>query len=130
MAKVTYKEGYAPLSGVYCGIEYKTYANGTCTAMVQSLPSDKEIKKSPAARADYVIKTCVSEIQRQMNNQREAMKQYKNITQRVQRIYKSIYQLEEDNVELQKMILTAYYQSRRVLPSRKVKQPRLFGLGG
>ena len=130
MAKVTYKEGYEPLSGVYCGVEYKTYANGTHTAMVQSLPSDKQIKKSPAARADYVIKTCVSEIQRQMNNQREAMRQYKNITQRVQRIYKSIYQLEEDNVELQKMILTAYYQSRRVLPSRKVKQPGLFGLGG
>jgi hypothetical protein len=130
MAKVMYKEGFEPLSGVYCGVSYKVYGNGTCTAHVLPLPSEKEIKKNPAARAEYVIKTCVSEIQRQMNNKREAMEQYKNITHRVQRIYASLYELEEDNDELQKMILTAYYQSRRVLPSRKVAQPGLFGLGG
>ncbi len=119
MARIKYKEGYGPLSGVYAGVEYKVLSDGRCCANMQRLPTPKEVEKSPAARAEFIIKTCVKDIQIAMHNQREAMKQYTNITHRVRRLYEKCYALEKDDEKLQKMIMTAYWQSRRVLPSRR-----------
>ena len=125
MARIVYKEGYEPLSGIYCNMLYKNYANGKATAFVQAVPSEDEALKNPAARAERVIKLCVADIQEQMHNQREAMAQYTNITHRVRRLYKELHEWEENNNKLKKMILNAYYQSRRVLPSRKVKSKEI-----
>ena len=125
MAKITYKEGVEPLSGIYCGVQYRVYSNGTCTAVVQPLPSREDARKTPAARADRIIKLCVSDIQTQMHNPHEACKQYTNITHRVRRLYGELYKLEKSEDGLVKMILAAYYQNRRVLPSRKVAHPKM-----
>ena len=125
MAKIEYKEGQEPLSGIYCGLQYRTYSNGKCTAHLQPMPSKEDAKKNPAARADRIIKLCVASIQREMHNQLEAMKQYTNITHRVRRLYGELYELEKSESKLVKMMLEAYYGSRRVLPSRKVEHPQL-----
>ena len=125
MAKIVYKEGVEPLSGIYCGIEYKTYKSGANSAVLQRLPTEKEAKKNPAARAELIVKLCVANIQRQMSDPHEAIKQYTNIMHRVQRLYGRLYELEKNNDKLQQMILDAYYGKRRVLPSRRVDEPRL-----
>lgn len=125
MARIDYKQGCEPLSGTYCGVMYKTYADGRSFAYIQPIPSEKEAKKNPAARADRIIKLCVIEIQKQMHNKPEAMKQYTNIVHRVQRLYEKGCALEEDNIKLETMILTSYWQSRRVLPSRKREATQL-----
>lgn len=119
MARVVYKPGCKPLSGIYCGVQHKTYADGRSFLYILPIPSEEEAHKNPAARAERVVKLCVIEIQKQMHNKPEAMKQYTNIVHRVQRLYEKGCAIEEDNIKLQKMILTSYWQSRRVLPSRK-----------
>ena len=129
MAKIEYKEGAEPLSGIYCGLQYRTYSSGKCTAFVLPMPTKEDAKKNPAARADRIIKLCVSEIQREMHNQLEAMKQYTNISHRVRRLYGELHELEKNEDKLIKMMLEAYYGSRRVLPSRKIPHPRIPGLG-
>ena len=125
MAKITYKEGVEPLSGIYAGMIYKSYNNGKTTAFVQPLPSAEDAEKNPAARADRIIKLCVSNIQTQMGNPREACKQYTNITHRVRRLYGQLCELEKSESKLIKMILEAYHNNRRVLPSRKVAHPKM-----
>ena len=95
MAKITYKEGVEPLSGIYAGIIYKSYDNGRTTAFVQPLPSAEDAAKNPALRADRIIKLCVSDIQTQMHNPHEACKQYTNITHRVRRLYGQLCELEK-----------------------------------
>ena len=125
MAKIEYKQGYEPLSGVYCGVQYKTNSNGSCSAFMLPMPTKRDAKKNPAARAERITKLCVIEIQRQMHNQPEAMRQYTNITHRVRRLYGQVFELESNEDKLVKMILDGYYQNRRVLPSRKVEGQRL-----
>ena len=125
MAKITYKEGVEPLSGIYAGIIYRSYNNGIATAVVQPLPSAEDAAKNPALRADRIIKLCVSDIQMQMGNPHEACKQYTNITHRVRRLYGQLCELEKSETKLIKMILEAYRNNRRVLPSRKVRHPQL-----
>jgi len=125
MAKIEYKEGVKPLNGIYGGMLYKTHASGKCTVFVQPLPSAEEAGKNPAARADRIVKLCVSNIQTQMSDMYEACKQYTNITHRVRRLYGELYELEKSETKLIKMILEAYRNSRRVLPSRKVRHPQL-----
>ena len=125
MAQIKYKEGYEPISGIYCNAEYKSYASGRTTMFVLPLPSAEEAKNSPALRAERIVKLCVSDIQKQMHNVYEAVRQYKNITQRVQRLYSRMCEIEPDDGKLQKAITDAYFQSRRVLPSRKVRLPEL-----
>ena len=125
MAKIEYKEGQQPLNGIYGGIMYKVHASGKATAFVQPIPSAEVAKKNPAARADRIIKLCVSDIQMQMHNPHEACKQYTNISHRVRRLYGELHELEKSENKLIKMILEAYRNSRRVLPSRKVSHPQL-----
>ena len=125
MAKITYKEGVEPLSGIYAGIIYRSYNNGIATAVVQPLPSAEDAAKNPALRADRIIKLCVSDIQKQMGNPHEACKQYTNITHRVRRLYGQLCELEKLESKLIKMILEAYRNNRRVLPSRKVAHPKM-----
>ena len=125
MAKITYKEGVEPLSGIYAGIIYRSYDNGIATAVVQPLPSAEDAAKNPALRADRIIKLCVSDIQTQMGNPHEACKQYTNITHRVRRLYGQLCELEKSETKLIKMILEAYRNNRRVLPSRKVAHPKM-----
>ena len=125
MARVVYQEGYKPLSGIYAGIEYKVFSDGRCVAYQQPLPTPKQIANIPAARAEFIIKTSVSDIQVAMNDKREAMKQYSNIMKRVRRLYERLYAIEPNNEKLKKAIVNGYFQSRRVLPSRKVKSPTL-----
>ena len=125
MARIKYKEGYEPISGIYCNAEYKSYASGKATVFVLPLPSAEETKNNPSLRAERIVKLCVSDIQRRMHNEYEAVRQYKNITQRVQRLYSRMYEIEPDDGKLQKAITDAYFQSRRVLPSRKVRSPEL-----
>ena len=125
MAKITYKEGIEPLSGIYAGLEYKVFKDGRCVAYQQPLPTPKQVSQIPAARAEFIIKTSVSDIQVAMNDKREAMKQYSTITKRVRRLYARLYALEPNNEKLKKAIVNGYFQSRRVLPSRKVKSPTL-----
>ena len=125
MAKITYKEGVEPLSGIYAGIIYRSYNNGIATAVVQPLPSAEDAAKNPALRADRIIKLCVSDIQMQMGNPHEACKQYTNITHRVRRLYGQLCELEKSEFKLIKMILEAYRNNRRVLPSRKVAHPKM-----
>ena len=125
MAKITYKEGVEPLSGIYAGIIYRSYNNGIATAVVQPLPSAEDAAKNPALRADRIIKLCVSDIQTQMGNPHEACKQYINIAHRVRRLYGQLCELEKSESKLIKMILEAYRNNRRVLPSRKVGHPKL-----
>ena len=125
MAKVEYREGQEPLSGIYCGIMYKTSVNGKHSAFVLPLPTAQEARKNPAARADRIVKLCVVEIQKRMHNPLEAIKQYTNITHRVRRLYGRVFELEKKEDKLIKMIIDAYFQKRRVLPSRKVESPRI-----
>ena len=125
MAKVEYREGQEPLSGIYCGIMYKTSVNGKHSAFVLPLPTAQEARKNPAARADRIVKLCVVEIQKRMHNPLEAIKQYTNITHRVRRLYGRVFELEKKEDKLIKMIIDAYFQTRRVLPSRKVESPRI-----
>jgi len=125
MAKIEYKEGAKPLNGIYGGIMYKMHASGKATAFVQPIPSADDAKKNPAARADRVIKLCVADIQTQMSDPYEACKQYTNITHRVRRLYSELHELEKVEDKLINMILEAYRNSRRVLPSRKVVHPKL-----
>ena len=125
MAKVEYREGQEPLSGIYCGIMYKTSVNGKHSAFVLPLPTAQEARKNPAARADRIVKLCVVEIQTRMHNPLEAIKQYTNITHRVRRLYGRVFELEKKEDKLIKMIIDAYFQTRRVLPSRKAKSGRL-----
>lgn len=125
MAKVTYKEGVKPFSGIYCGVLYKTYATGTKTAELQQLPSEEETQKNPAARADRIVKLCVMDIQHNIGNPYEAIRRYAAINKRVGRLYGKLYELEEDNSKLQQMILDAYYGRRRALPSRNIRAPTL-----
>ncbi len=125
MAKIEYKEGVEPLSGIYAGMIYRSYDNGRTTAFVQPLPSAEDAAKNPALRADRIIKLCVSDIQTQMHNPHEACKQYTNITHRVRRLYGQLCELEKSETKLIKMILEAYRNNRRVLPSRKVGHPQL-----
>ena len=125
MAKVEYREGQEPLSGIYCGIMYKTSVNGKHSAFVLPLPTAQEARKNPAARADRIVKLCVVEIQKRMHNPQEAIKQYTNITHRVRRLYGRVFELEKKEDKLIKMLIDAYFQTRRVLPSRKAKSGRL-----
>ena len=125
MAKIEYKEGQEPLSGIYCGVQYRMYSNGKCTAHLQPMPSKEDAKKNPAARADRIIKLCVADIQMQMSDPYEACKQYTNITHRVRRLYGELHELEKVEDKLIDMILEAYRNNRRVLPSRKVSHPQL-----
>ena len=125
MAKIEYREGQEPLSGIYCGIMYKTSVNGKHSAFVLPMPTAQEARKNPAARADRIVKLCVIEIQKRMHNPLEAIKQYTNITHRVRRLYGRVFELEKKEDKLIKMIIDAYFRNRRVLPSRKVKSGRL-----
>jgi len=120
MARIVYNEGVEPLKGIYCGLQYHVRQGiGLCFA--QSLPTPKEAKKSPAKRAERITKICVKHIQAQMHDMREAMQQYEAITKRVKRLYEELHALERGENKLIEMILEAYYQNRRVLPSRKVE---------
>ena len=124
MAKIEYKQGYEPLSGVYCGVQYKVNSDGSYSAFMLPIPTKKDAKKNPDARAERITKLCVIEIQGRMHNQPEAMRQYTNITHRVRRLY-WLFWPEKEEDKLIKMIIDAYFQSRRVLPSRKVESGRL-----
>ena len=125
MARIVYNEGVEPLKGIYCGIQYYV-RNGMGLCFAQHLPTAKEAKKSPAKRAERITKLCVKHIQAQMHDMRKAMQQYDAIMKRVKRLYDELHELERGEDKLIEKIMEAYYQNRRVLPSRKVELPRIF----
>lgn len=112
MARIVYKQGCEPLSGTYCGVQFISRVSGKASMFVHPLPTPEQIKKSPAARAEFVIKSCIYDIQKQMPDMREAMRQYANIKSSVQRLYKNLSAKEKSNTKLRKKILEAYYQKR------------------
>ena len=110
MARIVYKQGCEPLSGIYCGVQFISRANGNSSMFVHLPSTPGQVKKSPAARKEFIIKSCVSDIQKQMPDMREAMRRYKNIKQCVQRLYKNLCTKEKSTTKLRKKILEAYYQ--------------------
>jgi len=112
MAKIIYNEGYEPLRGVYCGIEYK-FRNGAGFCFAQRMPTTKEARKNPALRAERIVKLCVIRIQKQIGDMREAMRLYSAITKRVRRLYDGLCKQQKTENKLIKKILEAYYQKRQ-----------------
>ena len=118
MGKAILKPGQKPVSGIYCGIQYKVNNRGEQLMFFLRRPSDEEMRKFPWKRAELVIGDCVAEIQRRMHNEEEAMAQYRAIRERVKRDYKRCYELQPNNRKLIEAIVNAYFQDTRKRPSK------------
>ena len=118
MGKAILKPGQKPVKGIYCGIQYKVNNRGEQLMFILRRPSDEEVRKNPAARAERVIGDCIIEIQRRMHNEEEAMAQYRAIRERVKRDYARCYELQPNNRKLVEAIVNAYFQDTRKRPSK------------
>ena len=119
MGKAILKPGQKPVSGIYCGIQYKVNNRGEQLMFFLRRPSDEEVRKFPAKRAERVIGDCVAEIQRRMHNEEEAMAQYRAIRERVKRDYKRCYVMLRDDRKIVEVIVNAYFQDTRRRPSKQ-----------
>ena len=118
MGKAILKPGQKPVSGIYCGIQYKVNNRGEQLMFFLRRPSDEEVRKNPAARAERVIGDCVWEIQRRMHNEEEAMAQYRAIRERVKRDYKRCYVVLRDDRKIVEIIVNGYFLDNRHRPSK------------
>jgi len=123
MAKAFLKPGYEPVTGIYCGVKHRKSPGGEQLIYYLPLPDEDQVKNNPAARAEYIINMCVSDIQERMHSMQQAMEQYRAIRARVQRDYARYCNLEPDNNKLIKAIVNGYFQDRRKRPSKR--QPQL-----
>lgn len=118
MGKAILIPGKKPVKGIYCGIQYKVNERGEQLMFILRRPSDEEVRKNPAARAERVIGDCVAEIQRRMHNEEEAMAQYRAIRERVKRDYKRCYKLPINSQKVIEAIVNGYFQDTRKRPSK------------
>ena len=116
MAKVEFKRNQPvqELSGTYGEATFRTL-NGNRTIVHIKVPPDE---RTP--RAERVINNCVAEIQLHMGDMREAIRQRRAIQKRVARLYGKYRHLTDNDEQLAKYILQAWYNSRRKLQSRAV----------
>jgi hypothetical protein len=113
MGQVIFKKGQAvqALSGTYAGAEFRSLQSGRTIVHIRT--------------AETIVDECVDAIQARMGDMRDAIRQRKAIKKRVGRFYGRLKGLTEDEEELKRWILQAWYNSRRRLPSRKVKTPKI-----
>ena len=107
MAKVQFKpdQPVQALSGSYGEATFRTLPDGRTVVHIR--------------RADRIIDDCVAEIQLHMGDMRDAIRQRRAIQKRVARLYGKYRHLTDNDEQLAKYILQAWYNSRRRLPSRK-----------
>ena len=113
MGKVIFKpnQPVQGLSGTYAGAEFRSLASGKTVVHVRA--------------AETIVEECVRAIQARMGDMRDAIKQRQAIKKRVGRLYGRLRGLTEDEEELKRWILQAWYNSRRRLPSRKKEAEKL-----
>ena len=99
------------LSGSYGEATFRTLPDGR--TVVHCHPPDDS-----AGRAERVISRCVTEIQLHMADMRDAIRQRQAIKRRVARMYGRYCHLTDDDEQLRRWILQAWYNTRRKLPSR------------
>ena len=99
------------LSGSYGEATFRTLPDGR-TVVHCHQPDDR------AGRAERVISRCVTEIQLHMADMRDAIRQRQAIKRRVARMYGRYCHLTDDDEQLRRWILQAWYNTRRKLPSR------------
>ena len=106
MADITFNpdQPIQSLSGAYGNLVFRTLRSGRTVVHTREFPT--------------LIDECVGEIQVKMASVEEAIEQRKAIKLRVTRLYKALRAGTDDDGELKKRILMAYYQTRRKLPSR------------
>ena len=106
MAKVESKpnQPMQSLSGTYGEATFRTLPDGRTVVHIR--------------RADRIIDECVAEIQLHMGDMREAIAQRRAIQKRVARLYGKFRHLTDNDEQLAKYILQAWYNSRRKLQSR------------
>ena len=106
MAKVEFKRNQPvqELSGTYGEATFRTLPDGRTVVHIR--------------RADRIIDECVAQIQLHMGDMREAIAQRRAIQKRVARLYGKYRHLTDNDEQLAKYILQAWYNSRRKLQSR------------
>ena len=126
MARVKLKEGYTPLRGIYCGMQFRVRKDDGMQLMhYLRRPEDEEVRNNPAARAERVIGDAVSAIQARMQNQEAAMREYRAIRARVQRDYRRCCGMMADDGKLCEAIVEGYFQDKRKRPSKEQRMPEL-----
>ena len=114
MARVTFKPGQPvqALSGTYGNAVFRTLPSG------QTVVSFKPLVDDDLPRPQRVIERCTADIQVAMGDMREAIDQRSAIKKRVVGLYGKYCHLTDNDEQLRKFILQAYYNTRRKLPSR------------
>lgn len=114
MARVTFKLGQPvqALSGTYGNAVFRTLPSG------QTVVSFKPLVDDDLPRPQRVIERCTADIQVAMGDMREAIDQREAIKKRVVGLYGKYCHLTDNDEQLRKFILQAYYNTRRKLPSR------------
>lgn len=115
MGKVIFKKSQPvqSLSGTFAGAEFRTLRPGRTIVHVHNPRS--------------LIDECVATIQANMADMRNAITQRLAIKKRVTRSYHKLRPRTDDDEQLKRWILHAYYGNRRKLPSRsKVPKRTLF----
>lgn len=113
MAKVIFKPGQPvqELRGTYAGAIFRTLSSGQ--TIVHFKPADEHL-----TREQRIIEQCTDTIQIRMHDLQEAVDQRQAIRRRIRRFYEHYHRITNDDDILVRHILTAYYNSRRKLPSR------------
>ncbi|MBO4371134.1 MAG: hypothetical protein J5808_07250 [Paludibacteraceae bacterium] len=114
MARVTFKpdQPVQALSGTYGNAVFRTLPSGQTVVSFRPLGDDN------LPRPQRVIERCTADIQVAMGDMREAIDQREAIKKRVGTLYGRLYSLTDNDEQLRKYILQAYYNTRRKLPSR------------
>ena len=121
MGKVIFREGQPvqELRGTYGRMTFRVI-NGKTVANVRQ--KRQCIKDSESAfDKTAIIEQCVSDIQLQMHDMREAIADREAIKKRVERLYGKYAQRCKDEDELTRAIRLAYLANRRKRPSDKRK---------
>lgn len=106
MAEVIFKKNQPvqALSGTYAGAEFRTLPSGRTIVHVRNV--------------ETIVDDCVATIQANMGDMRDAIRRRQAIKKRVGRFYRQLRHLTDDDEQLKRYILQAWYNSRRKLPSR------------
>ena len=127
MGKVRFEEGQPiqELHGTYANLTFKV-VNGKTIAHVKAR-NRRELEDDEWDKPG-IIDECVAEIQQQMGDMRQAMREREAIKKRVERLYEKYQRRCKDETELMKQIRIAYLGERRKRPcdAERVKQGRLW----
>lgn len=99
------------LHGTYADAVFRKLHDGRNIVNCRHIAED-------APRPERIVDHCTAAIQLRMHDMREAIAQRRAIKKRVERLYNRYAQQCNDDDQLIRHILTAYYNSRRKLPSR------------